>query len=67
MDYNERDRLLDFSEDFLKLPEQFNNKTINNGKTVENIDITSHNVQPTSEMLSDMNYVQKILNERGRH
>lgn len=66
MDYNERDRLLDFSEDFLKLPEQSNNKT-NNGKTVENIDITSHNVQPTSEMLSDMNYVQKILNERGRH
>lgn len=67
MDYNERDRLLDFSEDFLKLPEQSNNKTINNGKTVENIDITSHSVQPTSEMLSDMNYVQKILNERGRH
>lgn len=65
MDYNERDRLLDFSEDFLKLPEQSNNKTINNSKIVENTDISSHNVQPTPEMLSDMNYVQKILSERN--
>lgn len=61
MDYNERDRLLDFSEDFLKLPEQ----TTTSSKIVENTDISSHNVQPTPEMLSDMNYVQKILSERN--
>lgn len=63
MDYNERDRLLDFSEDFLKLPEQ----TTTSSKTVENTDISSHNVQPTPEMLSDMNYVQKILSERNKN
>lgn len=62
MDYNERDRLLDFSEDFLKLPEQ---TTTSSGKTVENVNISDHNVQPTPEMLSDMNYVQKILDERN--
>lgn len=61
MDYNERDRLLDFSEDFLKLPEQ----TTTSSKTVENVNISDHNVQPTPEMLSDMNYVQKILSERN--
>lgn len=64
MNYNERDRLLDFSEDFLKLPEQTTTSSTTS-KTVENVNISDHNVQPTSEMLSDMNYVQKILNERN--